>query len=45
MNLNIKLRSKNGKEKTLILNTNMTIAEAKEKAGEKIEYRNLVEMF
>ena len=35
MNLNIKLRSKNGKEKTLILNTNMTIAEAKEKAGEK----------
>ena len=44
MNLHIKLISNNGK-KTLIINTNMTIAEAKEKAGEKIEYGNLVEMF
>ena len=35
MNLNIKLINNKGIKKTLILNTNMTIAEAKEKAGEK----------
>ena len=45
MNLNVKLMNCKGIIKTLILNTNMTIAEAKEKAGEKIEYGNLVEMF